>query len=315
MITLSEAQKFTQSKFYEGIIDEFRKDKLLDLMVFDDTVTATGSSLSYSYDRVTTLPQANFRALNTEYTPQETAVTQYTVYLKPLGGSFEIDRVLQNNMKGITDQVTFQLTQKIKATKALFSDTFINGDVAVDSNSFDGIDKAVTGSSTDFSPETAIDLSNAAAIKANGSEFMLYLDLVLSELDDTASGIFVNKKMKAVMNFLAKQSGFWSTSDIDQWGRPVTKYSGIPIVELGNKPGTNSPIIGIDSSTRKTSLYVARIGLDGLHAVAPQDQELIQTYLPDFKTANAVKKGEVEMVTAMALKSTKAAGKLGNIVL
>ena len=34
----------------------------------------------------------------------------------------------------------------------------------------------------------------------------------------------------------------------------------------------------------------------------------MQTWLPDFTTAGAVKKGEVEMNAAIVLKATKAAG-------
>ncbi len=34
----------------------------------------------------------------------------------------------------------------------------------------------------------------------------------------------------------------------------------------------------------------------------------VQTWLPDFTTAGAVKKGEVEMNAAIALKASKAAG-------
>jgi hypothetical protein len=34
----------------------------------------------------------------------------------------------------------------------------------------------------------------------------------------------------------------------------------------------------------------------------------VKIWLPDFTTAGAVKKGEVEMVAGCALKSTKAAG-------
>lgn len=37
-------------------------------------------------------------------------------------------------------------------------------------------------------------------------------------------------------------------------------------------------------------------------------QAPVNTWLPDFNTAGAVKKGEVEMVAAVVLKATKAAG-------
>lgn len=63
-----------------------------------------------------------------------------------------------------------------------------------------------------------------------------------------------------------------------------------------------------------TDIYVVRLGLDGLHAVSPQDQNVgLTTILPDFNTAGAVKKGEVEMVGAVVLKSSKAAAVLRGI--
>jgi hypothetical protein len=42
-------------------------------------------------------------------------------------------------------------------------------------------------------------------------------------------------------------------------------------------------------------------------------QAPVKTWLPDFSTSGAVKKGEVEMVAGCALKSTKAAGAFRNI--
>ena len=59
-----------------------------------------------------------------------------------------------------------------------------------------------------------------------------------------------------------------------------------------------------------TDIYVVRLGLDGLHGVTPQGGVGLNTILPDFNQAGAVKKGEVEMVGAIALKSTKAAAVL-----
>lgn len=54
--------------------------------------------------------------------------------------------------------------------------------------------------------------------------------------------------------------------------------------------------------------HVARLGMDGLHAVSFAGVAPVQTWLPDFTTAGAVKKGEVEMNAAIALKASKAAG-------
>lgn len=312
-VTLLEAKNFTQDKLDQMVIDEFRKDVLFDMMVFDDTITANGGgTLAYTYNRVTTLPTADFRAINTEYTPQEAKTTQYTSNLRPFGGAFNVDRVLQNHVKGIKTQIGFQLEQKIKATKALFVESFLNGDTAVEANGFDGLDKAITGSTTDRVPADVIDLSSAEAIMANGTKFMYELDQMLAELDGEPTILMVNRQLMAVMNTIARKSGSFSTGDLDAFGKQVTKYGTITLYPVGDKPGTAKPIIDIDTN-RLTSLIAVRIGLDGAHALSPDGTNNINTYLPDLSQPGAVKTGEVEMVSSMALKATKAAGKLSKI--
>ena len=82
---------------FRQVIDEFRKSSfILDNMPFDDAVTpgTNGATLTYGYTRLITQPTAAFRAINSEYTPQEVEKQRYTVELKPFGGSFQIDRVI-----------------------------------------------------------------------------------------------------------------------------------------------------------------------------------------------------------------------------
>jgi hypothetical protein len=99
----------------------------------------------------------------------------------------------------------------------------------------------------------------------------------------------------------------------------IDKYGNIPLVDLGDKAGSNTPVVPIvtrtvgTEQTGLTDLYVARIGLDGFHAVSLAGQDLVKVWLPDFSTAGAVKNGEVEMVATTALKSTKSAGVFRNI--
>lgn len=313
MITLAEAKNFTQDKLAQMIIDEFRKDPLLDMMVFDNTVTPIGQTLAYVYNRVTTLPTAGFRAINAEYVPQEAKTTQITTNLKVFGGKFQVDRVLQNNVKGITDQVSFQIQQKINATKAVFADSFVNGDSGVDANAFDGIDKAIAGSSTEIIPGAAIDLSSSANITANANALMDELDKMLASLDGTPSIILLNRVMAAIMNGIARRSGYFTTTDVDAFGKPVTKYQGIQLGVVGDKPGTSNPIIPINDVDGTTFMMALRIGLDGAHAASPDGNEVIHQYLPNMKLPGAVKDGEVEMVAAAALKATRAAGVLRKI--
>ena len=309
-VTLAEAQKNVQDKLALGVIDEFRKSNfLLENLTFDDAVSPTGggATLTYGYTRLITQPTAAFRAINSEYEPQEVTKQRYTADLKVFGGSFEIDRVIAS-MGGIANEVTLQMQQKIKAAQALFNQTVILGDSAVDANAFDGLEKALTGSSTEFNGavgDSAIDLSTSAAIDSNYKAFLDLLDEFLMGLDGTPGAIMGNTKLIAKIRGIARRAGA-ATETKDSFGRNVVRYDSIPLVDLGAKSGSNDPVVPVTGGN--TSLFAVRFGLDGFHGISMAGQSPVKTWLPNFKEAGAVKKGEVEMVAAVALKATKAAG-------
>lgn len=306
-VTLAQARLNVQDDLQAGIIDEFAKSSyLLNALTFDDCVSPTGggATLTYGYTRLITQPTAAFRAVNTEYTPQEVEKQRYTVDLKVFGGAYEVDRIIAG-MGGIADEVALQAAQKAKAASALFCDTVINGDSSEDSNAFDGLEVALTGSSTEFNTTTAIDLSTSALVTTNYMEFLDMLDEFLTTLDGTPSALLGNTKMCAKLRAVARRAGMYQTTQ-DSWGRTVEQYGNIPFIDLGAKAGSNEDIIGTTSG--ETSLYAVRFGLDGFHGISMAGQPPVRMWLPDFSTAGAVKKGEVEMVAAVALKRTKAAG-------
>lgn len=313
-VTLLEAKKNVQDALQLGVIDEFRKSNyLLNALTFDDAVSPTGggATLTYAYTRLTTQPTAAFREVNTEYAAQEVSKQRHSVDLKIFGGAFKVDRIIAG-MGGIVNEVTLQMAQKIKAAQALFNDTVINGDSGVDAKAFDGLEKALTGSSTEVTPGAAIDLSNSAAIDANYKAFLDALDEFLMGLDGAPTAILGNTKLIAKMRAVARRAAMYQTTK-DDWGRQVEMYGPIPLIDLGAKPGTNDPVAKVDGGSGETSLYAVRLGLDGLHAVSMAGHSPVRTWLPDFTTAGAVKTGEVEMVAAIALKATKAAGVLRKI--
>ncbi|MBP2032707.1 hypothetical protein J2Z42_001381 [Clostridium algifaecis] len=322
-ITLQQAKLNTQDDIQKGVIDEFRKNSfILDNITFDNAVTpgTNGATLTYGYTRLITQPTAAFRTINSEYAPQEVTKDRYTVELKPFGGSFGIDRIVANT-GGLVDEVNLQVQQKVKAANALFNDTIINGDSAVDANSFDGLNKAITGSSTEYNAGAVIDLSTSTALDTNYKQFMDLLDEFLSNLDGKPTFLGGNSKLITKIKSVARRAGYLTQSE-DAFGRKVDAYDGIVLVDLGAKAGTNDPVVsivnsrkpnGTDAVTGLTDLYAARLSLDGFHAVSLANQDLVKIWLPDFSTSGAVKNGEVEMVAAVALKSTKSAGVFRNI--
>lgn len=312
-LTLSDIKPLSQDKLTQAVIDEFRKDPLLNLLPFDNCVKPQGgTTLAYVYNRVTTQPTAAGRAINNEYTAQETKTTAYTVALKIFGGSFQIDRVLAVDENGqVVDNITFQMEQKIKATRALFSDWFINGDSSQDATAFDGLDKAIKGSSTDVTVDAGVDLSTAAKVKANWAGLTDALRRFEAKLAERPTAYFVSREMYGVFQSVADfANGFTSTKD--EFGNEVLKYGNAQIIEMGDKPGTSNPIIPTDANG-KTAIYAAYFGMDGVHGVSPTGSGVVNTFMPDMSAPGAVKTGEVEMVAAVAVKATRAAGVLRGI--
>ena len=309
-VTLAQAKLNVTDALQLGIIDEFAKSSyILNNITFDDCVSPVGggATLTYGYTRLVTQPTADFRAINSEYTPHEVEKQRYTTDLKVFGGAYEVDRIIAG-MGGIADEVALQSAQKVKAASALFSDTIINGDSATNPLVFDGLDVAVTGTDTEYKGAT-IDLSTSEMVTANATAFVDALDEWLGEMDGV-SALLCNNKMAAKFRAIARRMGMYQMTKND-FGQAVEYYGNIPFVDLGAKAGSNDPIVGIKDGV--TSLYAVRFGIDGFHAISMAGQAPVKIWLPDFSTPGAVKKGEVEMVAGCALKSTKAAGAFRNI--
>lgn len=325
-ITLAQAKVGMAGKIDQMVIDEFRRGSLMmDALTFDDSVSpgTGGSTLVYGYTQLKTPSTAGFREINAEYASKEADRQTKSVELKIFGGDFKLDRVIANT-SGAIDEVQFQLQEKIKATINLFHNAAINGDKSV--SGFDGLDVMLAGTSTEINAgaDHAIDLSTAAMIDTNYKAVLDILDSFFAELDGVPGMIMGNSKLITKMKACARRAGYLTQSE-DAFGRQVESYNGIKFIDLDYYyDGTNTvPVVPIvtrkygasgaqTTVTGLTDLYAARFALDGFHGASPLGGNLINTNLPDFKSAGAVKSGDVEMVAATVLKKTRAAGVLRN---
>jgi hypothetical protein len=348
-ITLAQAQVNVQDDVAFAVIDDLRRYSwLLDRIVFDDVVNPTGgATLSYGYTRLTAPRTAAFRALNSEYSPSQATRQRYTVDLKPHGGAFEIDRVLANLGQPRTNEVTFQMQQLMTATQQKWQEELINGDILVDALGFDGLDKALTGTETEYDPldnDVSVGYLNwtmgTIITQALAMAALDQLDAMLSLITPSKTGggdlgqpgalpagekaILGNTKLITRIRALARWAGLY-TVETDSLGRKIERYGDWVLVDLGNGQLGSSPIVPIYSAdadeggggstiTGLTDLYAVTFGLDALHAASVANKPLVETWMPDFTVSGAVKTGEIEMgPSAMVLKSTKSCGVLRKI--
>lgn len=322
-ITLQEAKVGMTDKVDQMVIDTFQRSSLLlDRLTFDNAISpgTGGSTLAYGYIQLKTPSTAAVRTINTEYTANEAKREEKTTKAIIMGGSFEIDRVIQNT-SGAIDELSFQAEQKIKATANYFHNLVINGTSASSgsgyvTDTFDGLRNLLANTSNEMTSIT--DLSTPAMMDANSMAFLDELDEFLSVLDGQADMLMMNKKMLAKIRAAARRAGYYERTK-DDFGRVVEYYNGIALMDMGKYyNGTKSVDVMADVAATPgkegtSSIIAVQFGLDAFHGISPTGTSVIQSFMPDMTAPGAVKKGEVELVAGVALKNTLKAAILNGI--
>lgn len=325
-ITLAEAKVGMADHVDQQVIDMFRRSSLLlDRLTFDNSISpgTGGSTLSYGYIQLKTPSTAAVRTINTEYTPGEAKREEKTTKAIIMGGSFQVDRVLQNT-SGAVDELAFQAEQKIKATANYFHNLVINGQAAASggtgyvNSTFDGLRKLLSGTSSEIT--STVSLTSADELDSNCNAFLDELDGFLSALDGTPSMLLMNAKMLTRVRGCARRAGYYDRTK-DDFGRYVETYNGIPLMDAG-KYYNGSATVDVIADTAAsagaagtTDIYAVVLGLDAFHGISPTGTGVINSYMPDLTAPGAVKTGEVELVAGVALKNTLKAAVLKGIAI
>lgn len=326
-MTLTEMKVGMDDKVAQQVVDTFiRYSEVLEMLSFENCVSpGGGSTLTYGYVQKKLPSVAAFRAINAEYTANQATVEKKTVDLKVFGGAFEIDRVIKD-AEGQYNNMAMQLEEKIKASVGTFHNAMVNGDSATVSDSFDGLDKFLVGKTTEYNTAISIDLSTITALTNNANTFY---EALLKLINNTgAQALLMNEGMKTKIQTVARILGYKTESE-EAFGRVVTTIGEgkVRLIDLQNvysvsgEASVEKPVIGVNtrtinsaSVTGLTDIYAVKFStLDGFHGVSLTGNNAVKQFLPDFNAPGAVKKGEVEMVAAVALKNTKSAGVLRNI--
>jgi hypothetical protein len=325
-ITLAQAALNTQNAIDYNVMDNLRRYSwLFDQIVWDDNAMAGGGgTMVYAYNRLVTPASAAPRNINEEYVPGRATFDQVNVNLKPFGGSFELDRVLRNLGPQATNQVQLQLAQLRKATVVRLQQEIVLGDTAVDARGFDGLSKALTGTTTEVNSST-LDISAATIVtQVLAMQALDRIDAWLATIMPSVGSadfgvpgavppgtraILGNTtsilRLKALMRWGSLQS-----TRVDDLGRTIEDYKGWILVDIGDRMDGSAPIIPIGAAVAgETDLYAVAFGEDALHGAILPGVPLVQTFIPDWSQPQAVKLTELEVgPLAVVLENTRAAG-------
>jgi hypothetical protein len=291
-LTLAESAKLSLDMLQRGVIETIIEES----PVFDWLPLITVEGNSFKYNQENTLGGASFYAVNAVWTEATATFTQKTANLAILGGDADVDNFIQRTRSNIQDQRAVQTQLRAKSVARKFEDTFITGDVSVDTNSFDGLRILAVA-------------AQEITMGANGGALTL---AKLDELIDLVKGgkpniLLMSKRSRRKLKSLLTVSAHYVESGADQFGRQVMFYDGIPVLISDFQPDTETE--GTESAA--SSIYAIQFSeSDGLVGLQNGGIEAIDVGQLETKDAQRVR---IRWYVSLALLRDSALGRLRGI--
>lgn len=311
-MTLAESAVVTQDPRLPGVLNVLNTSQILNRTPFEPI-----AGRAFSYNSEATLPAAAFRAVNAGYTESTGTFATATENLAILGGDYVVDRYLEQTSTGsVASLVAAQRDMKARSVAAKYGDTFINGDTAVDANSFNGLKKRLTGTQVITSGTNGAAMNTDAATR---TAFLDRLDALLG-LVPGADVIYANAQVIALLRTVYRNVTINNFTVDELTGRPVEvpTWQGVPILDAGLK-ADQTPIIPqtevAGSSSVTSSIYAVNFAASefeqgvmgitngGLQVDAPRQLETKPAWL-----------GRIEFYTGLALMGPQPAARLSGVI-
>ncbi len=313
-MTLTEAAKLNQNELARGVVETITiASPVLDRLPFKDI-----QGNAFTYNEELTLSGVEFRAVNAAYAESTGTVNPRTESIVIMGGDADVDRFIVVTQGNLTDQRALQLDMKTKSAAFKFQDAFINGDTAVDANSFDGLKKRLTGSQV-----FAAGANGLAVLGASDAErhaFFDQLDALIDRvpgLNGNNGAIYMNNSILGKITSSMRRLTMY-TVDLDAFGRRVPFYNGIPLLDIGTKADGTAILPQTEvqgTATTASSIYAVKFGNDypdravtGLQngGIAVFDKGLLET--------KNVYRHNIEWFPGLAVFGGKAAARMTGVL-
>ena len=256
-LTLAAAAVLSQNMLARSVMETF----VIESSVLDRIPLMNIEGNAFAYNREATLPGVAFRGVNEAYVESTGTFNQLTETLSILGGDADVDRFIQQTRSDLQDQRALQTRAKVKSTSYKFQDTFINGSIAVDAKSFDGLKARLTGAQV-ISAGT-----NGIPVIGNGGTdthtFLDTLDTLFGAVDGGPDVVYANRAVQAKVIAAGRRVGGNSIVESDVNGKRSPVWNGVPIVDIGST-AAGVPIIPQTetqgTATAASSMYAVKFG-------------------------------------------------------
>lgn len=315
-LTLVESAKLSQNDLQRGVIETFvQESPVLDRLPF---MPIQGNA--YAYNEELALPGVEFRAVNGTYTESTGTVNPKSETLVILGGDADVDTFIVQTRGNLNDQRAVQTAMKVKAASFKFQDAFINGDTAVDANSFDGLKKRLTGA------QVIAAGANGIPVLGNGGTdshaFFDALDALCAAvfgINGNNGALYANSSIIAKIRSAGRRIGGVDMVREDATQKRVLQWNGIPVLDLGSTaagvsilPQTETQGAAVGTTS---SIYAVKFGQgEGDQAVSGLENGGVQVKDLGEIESKPVFRTRIEFFCGIGVFGGKAAGRLTGIL-
>lgn len=257
-LTLVEASKLNSGDVVKSTVIEMfaQSSDILRVLPFE---SITGGAVKY--DREQTLPGVAFRGVNESYSESTGVMNPIVDSTYIVGGDADVDKYIVET-RGQNVRAA-HVRMKVKSLADTWTTKFFKGDNTSDPREFDGLQSRLTGGQL-------ID----AGSTSNGDALSLsILDAAIDAVDEPTH-IAMSKAMRRLLSAAARTpavSGY-VTYSLDEFGRRVMEYNGLPIVVAYSNNGGTEPLGFTEANpgggtSTGTSIYVLSLGVNKLNGI------------------------------------------------
>ena len=304
-ITLLEAAKHSKSAleaFVTKIIVEASP-----ILEYLPMKTITGPALRYH--REMSLGTISFRGVGGSYTADTGVINPLFEALVIMGGEVQVDNFDIATMQNLLDLKASKYKMKARAAGILFTETFFEGDTAVDPYSFDGLRKRLPIGGT-----------QALLQDADGGDLEIVrldelLDMVVG--NNTDKVLFMSPSMRRHLTFKVRThtgTGLITFTQ-DNFGKQQMKYADATI-RLMVREDDGSTILDYDEypgagASDTASIYCVRFGTEFIHGIQNSSLPSVKDF--GEQEAKPAHLGRIEWYCGMVMKHPRCAARLYGI--